>query len=50
MLCPEPASENEDKFFAALAEATAFHRDGTALELSDEGGEPLIVLVQTDAD
>ena len=50
MLCPGPASETEDRFFAALAEATAFHRDGTVLELTAADGEPLIVLAQTDAD
>jgi heat shock protein HslJ len=50
MLCPDPVQENESHLFKVLSQATGFQREGTELELTAEAGEPLLRLVQTDAD
>jgi heat shock protein HslJ len=50
MLCPDPVQQNEDHLFEVLSQIAGFRRDGTELELTAEAGEPLVRLVQTDAD
>lgn len=48
--CPQPIMANESRFFDALERATRFSRDRIDLELADDAGNPVILLVQTDAD
>jgi len=51
MACSEPAvMEREVRFLEALQTATRFMRDRIDLSLTDNAGNPIVQLIQTDAD
>ena len=50
MACPTPVMERENRFLQALADARLFVRDRIHLLLTDDQGNPLVRLIQTDAD
>ncbi len=50
MGCPKPVMESEARFLQALGNARQFVRDRIELSLTDNAGNPVIRLIQTDAD
>ncbi|MCH8112116.1 MAG: META domain-containing protein [Proteobacteria bacterium] len=50
MACPEPVMEREVRFLQALEDARQLARDGINMSLTDDAGNPLVRLLQTDAD
>ncbi len=51
MACSEPAvMEREVRFLEALQNARQFMRDRSDLSLTDNAGNPVVQLIQTDAD
>lgn len=50
MACPQPVMANETRFFSALDRVKRFSRERIELELTDDAGNPVILLAQTDAD
>lgn len=50
MACPEPVMDREFRFLQGLENARRFTRDRVDLLLSDDAGNALMRLVQTDAD
>ena len=50
MACPEPVMEREFRFLQALEDARRLVRDGIDMSLTDGAENPLVRLLQTDAD
>ena len=50
MACPKPVMEHELRFLQALEDAGRLVRDGIDMSLTDGAGNPLVRLLQTDAD
>ena len=50
MACPEPVMQSETRFLQALENARQFMRDRINLLLTDDAGNPVVRLIQTDAD
>ena len=50
MACPEPIMEREARFLGALENATQFVRERIDLTLTDNAGNTVVRLLQTDAD
>ena len=50
MACSEPVMDIEIRFLKALESASRFMRDRIELWLTDTGGNPVVRLIQSDAD